>query len=86
MYIARHFLQVISCVDHTCLSVALVSFQVVQLCSRACYKQTIGCTHIWIVEKEIRLLFLLVHRKGTVDKDISEASVAPINAQDLDHI
>ena len=36
--------------------------------------------------KCIRLLFLLVHSKGTVDKDISKAIVAPISAQELDDI
>ena len=36
--------------------------------------------------KCVRLPFLLVHRKGTVDKHISKASVAPINAQELDHL
>ena len=88
IYIARHFLQVISCVDHTCRSVALASFWLyisvhVLLSSKLSGVRTSRtlkrtCT--------IRLLFLLIHRKGTVNKDISKASVAPISAQELDHI
>ena len=88
MYIAQHFLQVISCVDHTCRSVALVSFQlyhsvhVLVIFSKLSVVRASGS----LKRKCIRLLFLVVHRKGTVGKDISKASVAAINAQELDYI
>lgn len=62
---------------------------VVQLRLRACYQQTIGCTRIWIVEKEMYQAALSL---GTQNRDRRQgyhagyASVPPINAPELDYI
>lgn len=82
------FLQVISCVDHTCRSVALASFWLYNVFHVLLSSKLSGVRTSRTLKRTciIRLLFLLIHRKGTVYKDISKACVVPISAQELDHI
>ena len=66
------FVHVVSCVHHTFLSVAVVSFQVYNSVYVLVISKLLGVPASRLLKRKcIRLLFLLVHRKGTVDKLVS---------------
>ena len=63
MYIARHFVQVVRGVDHTCRSVALVSFQLYNSVYVLVISKLSGVRASGLLKRKcIRLLFLSVHR------------------------